>query len=105
MDDTLFYTVTPNPCLDINCTVQSLLKDDVSRIVDKNIMAGGKGYNVARFLHAAGSRVAAAGIIAGKNGSYHLRQLRCLGIKNLFSIRVPGEMRENYNFFLPTARC
>ena len=104
MGTPLFCTVTLNPCLDINCAVSELLPDDVMRITSRTVSPGGKGINVARFLAGAGDRALPVAIIAGDRGSLFLRLLREEGLKRVLGMRVAGETRENYNFFLPTER-
>jgi fructose-1-phosphate kinase PfkB-like protein len=104
MGKPLFCTVTLNPCLDVNCTAPALLFDDIVRIGERTVSPGGKGINVARFLAGMGDRALPAGVVAGANGGLLLDLLRKEGLGKFLSLRVKGETRENYNFFLRTGR-
>ncbi|MCM8805839.1 MAG: hypothetical protein NC825_03800 [Candidatus Omnitrophica bacterium] len=94
-----FYTVCLNPCLDVNCFVDSVKFDDIIRIRQKLVNAGGKGFNVARFLHKYKQKVIPLGLIAGYNGIRLKNLLLSCGIKNIDLLELSGETRESYNFF------
>ncbi len=100
MQKRYFLTVSLNPCLDINCYADDFKIDDVIRIRRKKISAGGKAFNIARFLAACKANVQAAGIFAGYNGRRFTELLKTSRISNTLLLELPGETRENYNFFL-----
>jgi len=99
-----FLTVCLNPCLDVNCYVDNLKIDDIIRIKQKKINAGGKTFNTAKFLSNCGVNVLAIGIIAGNNGRRFSNLLKNSKISHPMLLELPGETRENYNFFLKMDR-
>lgn len=97
-----FVTIGLNPCLDVCCYVDKLKTDDVIRIKEKKISAGGKAFNVAKFLNKCGEHVRPVGICGGYNGIKFKNLLRSENIPTGYLIDIEAEIRENYNFFLKT---
>jgi 1-phosphofructokinase len=84
--------------------VDNLKIDDIIRIKQKKINAGGKTFNTAKFLSNCGVNVLAIGIIAGNNGRRFSNLLKNSKISHPMLLELPGETRENYNFFLKMDR-
>ncbi len=95
-----FITVGLNPCLDINCYVKNFKIDDIARIKEKRISAGGKAFNVAKFLNQYRRIVKPVGIAGGYNGGRFKSLLEKDKIPTEYLFNISGEIRENYNFFL-----
>ena len=105
MKSPFFYAVTLNPCLDVNCYVRNLAFEDVIRIEKKTVLPGGKGFNVAKSLERLGDNVVSIGLKGGRNGVILFDLLGRAGLRKSVPVNVAGEIRENYNFFLPTDAC
>lgn len=103
MQKKYLLTVSLNPCLDVNCYADDFRIDDIIRIKQKKVSAGGKAFNIARFLSGCNASTQAIGIIAGHNGKQFANLLKGSKISNLLLQELPGETRENYNFFLEMA--
>lgn len=95
-----FITIGLNPCLDVNCLVDELKSDDIIRVKLKKITAGGKAFNVAKFLHKYNQHIKPIGVIGGHNGIRFKNLLLKENITADYLIEIDGEIRENYNFFL-----
>ncbi|MCX7705026.1 MAG: PfkB family carbohydrate kinase [bacterium] len=100
-----FVTIGLNPCIDINCIAEKLKVDDVIRIKEKKISAGGKAFNIAKFLYKHNQYVKPIGIIGGHNGIIFKKLLRTENIPVNHLIKINNDIRENYNFFLKMALC
>ncbi len=90
----MICTVTLNPAIDREMTVDSLTFDTVLRATDWRVDCGGKGFNVARMLQSLGVPSVALGFAAGKSGETLGDKLQALGIATDF-VWVQGETRTN----------
>jgi len=62
----MILTVTPNPMLDKTLWVTAFTPGNIHRALRLEILAGGKGINVARSLHLLGEEVVATGFVGGR---------------------------------------
>jgi len=90
----MIFTVTLNPAVDREMTVDTISFDTVLRALDWQVDCGGKGFNVARMLKSLGLSSMALGFAAGKSGEMLADKLQSLGIETDF-IWVEGETRTN----------
>ena len=90
----MIFTVTLNPAVDRELTVDTISFDTVLRALDWQVDCGGKGFNVARMLKSLGISSMALGFAAGKSGEMLAEKLKALGIETDF-IWVEGETRTN----------
>ncbi len=90
----MIFTVTLNPAVDREMTVDAIAFDTVLRASDWRVDCGGKGFNVARMLKSLGISSVALGFAAGKSGEMLNDKLRSLGIETDF-VWVEGETRTN----------
>jgi 1-phosphofructokinase family hexose kinase len=90
----MIFTVTLNPAVDREMTVESIAFDTVLRASDWRVDCGGKGFNVARMLKSLGVSSMALGFAAGKSGEMLRDKLGSLGIETDF-VWVAGETRTN----------
>ncbi len=90
----MIFTVTLNPAVDRELTVDKIAFDTVLRASDWRVDCGGKGFNVARMLESLGISSAALGFAAGKSGEMLDDKLQSLGIETEF-VWVDGETRTN----------
>ena len=90
----MIFTVTLNPAVDRELTVDTISFDTVLRALDWQVDCGGKGFNVARMLKSLGISSMALGFAAGKSGEMLADKLQSLGIETDF-IWVEGETRTN----------
>ena len=90
----MIFTVTLNPAVDRELTVDSITFDTVLRASDWRVDCGGKGFNVARMLKSLGVESTALGFAAGKTGELLDKRLQALGIETDFTW-VEGETRTN----------
>jgi len=91
----MIYTVTVNPCLDEDKYFkQSELVGGTNRAVKSEKYPGGKGIDVSRAIHAAGSRSVATGFIGGHIGKLVQGLLAIEGIECNF-IEIRAETRTN----------
>lgn len=70
----MILALTPNPALDLTCTVDEVRAHHEHRVQQVRTAAGGKGVNVARVLAQLGVRSLAAGPLGGVTGGL-LREL------------------------------
>jgi 1-phosphofructokinase len=70
----MILTVTPNPSLDRTYAIGPLHLGEVNRAAGETVEASGKGVNVSRALHAAGTATLAV-LPAGGTEGEHLREL------------------------------
>jgi fructose-1-phosphate kinase PfkB-like protein len=96
MEENMIYTVTVNPCLDEDkyFDEQSELMIGTNRANGSKKYPGGKGIDVSRAIHAAGSRSIATGFIGGHIGKLIQGLLAIEGIDCEF-IEVRTETRTN----------
>ncbi len=90
----MIFTVTLNPAVDREMTVDNIAFDTVLRATDWRVDCGGKGFNVARMLKSLGVSSVALGFAAGKSGEMLAEKLQSLGIETDF-VWVEGETRTN----------
>jgi len=90
----MIFTVTLNPAVDRELTVDFIAFDTVLRASDWQVDCGGKGFNVARMLKSLGVASTALGFAAGKTGELLDHRLQALGIETDFTW-VEGETRTN----------
>ena len=90
----MIFTVSLNPAVDREMTVDTISFDTVLRALDWQVDCGGKGFNVARMLKSLGISSMALGFAAGKSGEMLADKLKALGIETDF-IWVEGETRTN----------
>ncbi|TKB27550.1 1-phosphofructokinase [Desulfopila sp. IMCC35006] len=90
----MIFTVTLNPAVDREMTVDRIAFDTVLRASDWRVDCGGKGFNVARMLKSLGISSVALGFAAGKSGELLNDKLQALGIETDF-VWVLGETRTN----------
>ena len=84
----MIYTVTFNPSLDYIVDVEDFRLGMTNRTCSEQMMAGGKGINVAIVLRNLGIPSTALGFIAGFTGEEIHRQVEALGISAEF-ISIP----------------
>lgn len=98
----MIVTLTLNPSLDLTYTLaESALGDvDVHRASAATIEGSGKGVNVARDLHAAGSETIAVIPVGGPTGRHLAELLGDAGVPHL-GVPVAGETRINTSVLLP----
>ncbi len=90
----MIFTVTLNPAVDREMTVDNITFDTVLRASDWRVDCGGKGFNVARMLNSLAISSVALGFAAGKSGEMLNDKLESLGIETDF-VWVEGETRTN----------
>ena len=90
----MIYTLTLNPALDLELTVETLTQNQVLRAVHTRTDCGGKGFNVSRALAALGQASTALGFIGGSTGKRLERDLHQMGIGTDFVV-VSDETRTN----------
>lgn len=88
----MILTVTFNPAVDKTYTVENFRIDRVHRPSSWQIIAGGKGINVARVYREMGGEAVATGFLGGHNGDYIQEHLRLEGLTSDF-VRTEGETR------------
>ncbi len=90
----MIYTVTLNPAVDREFTVQAIAFDSVLRAAPARVDYGGKGFNVSRMLKSLGTPSVALGFAGGRSGEFLRDGLEALGIDTDF-VWVEGESRTN----------
>ncbi|MGC9521599.1 MAG: 1-phosphofructokinase [Anaerolineae bacterium] len=90
----MILTVTPNPVLDRTLTVPNIVLNEMSRALETREDWGGKGFNVARALHALGKTSVAMGFVGGATGDKLASGLQALGIRTELT-PIAGETRTN----------
>lgn len=90
----MIYTLTLNPSLDREMTIDAFAFDQVLRAKTTRVDYGGKGLNVSRALATLGESSIALGLIGGATGETLAAGLEGLGIRSAF-VRVEGETRTN----------
>jgi 1-phosphofructokinase family hexose kinase len=90
----MIYTLTLNPAVDRELTVQAVAFDEVLRASEARVDFGGKGFNVSRLLKGLGIASTAVGFLGGRSGELLRTGLQNLGIDTDF-VWVPGETRTN----------
>ena len=90
----MIYTLTLNPALDLDLTVETLTQNKVLRAVHTRTDCGGKGFNVSRALAGLGQASTALGFVGGSTGKRLERGLRQMGINTDF-VLVSDDTRTN----------
>lgn len=90
----MIYTVTLNPAVDYNITIENLKSGEVNRATDENFHFGGKGVNVSLMLTRLGVKNVATGFIGGFSGKAIEDDLKSNRVKTEF-YRVDGNTRLN----------
>ena len=91
----MFYTMTLNPALDYNMTLQEFAPAMVNRAAKEEIIPGGKGLMVSRMLKNLGIESTAFGLVAGFTGAELTRMVHELGIRTSFVSLPEGMTRIN----------
>lgn len=91
----MFYTMTLNPALDYNMTLDTFEAGRVNRAVKEEIIPGGKGLMVSRMLRNLGVESTAFGLVAGFTGEELTRLVHGLGIRTDFVKLPEGATRIN----------
>jgi 1-phosphofructokinase family hexose kinase len=97
----VIYTLTLNPALDRELTVDSIAFDSVLRAKASRVDYGGKGFNVSRMLRSLGVQSVAMGYAGGRTGDMLEEGLNHLGIETDF-VRIDGETRTNISIVSTT---
>ncbi|MFZ5927765.1 MAG: 1-phosphofructokinase family hexose kinase [Acidobacteriota bacterium] len=90
----MILTLTANPAIDRNVTVDRLVFDDRAYILDTRKSAGGRGINASCVIHSFGGQTLAIAICGGKAGRQLEEYLGCCGFPCEF-VRVRSEIRTN----------
>ena len=90
----MIYTVTLNPAVDLELTVDQFQFDSVSRALSSQMDCGGKGFNVSRMLANLDTPSTTLGFVGGKSGERLEQMLHDLGIETDFNW-IDGETRTN----------
>lgn len=87
-------TVTLNPAIDKNYTVEKLAPEHKLRCPNPRIDPGGGGINVSKALKELGADSLALFFSGGRNGAYLQDLLKELSL-NIYTIQIEGETRES----------
>jgi len=87
----MFYTMTLNPALDYNMTLNEFARSRVNRSVKEEMIPGGKGLMVSRMLKNLGIESTAFGLVAGFTGAELTRMVHDLGVRTSF-VSLPNGM-------------
>ena len=90
----MIYTLTLNPAIDRELTVDKVEYDKVLSALEARVDLGGKGFNVSRMLMSLGTTSVAVGFVGGNTGRRLQDGLNTLGIGSDF-VWVEGETRTN----------
>lgn len=90
----MIYTLTLNPAIDRELTVEKVEYDAVLSAIRARVDIGGKGFNVSRLLKSMGRTNTALGFIGGRTGDRLLHGLQDLDIQTDF-VSISGETRTN----------
>ncbi len=91
----MFYTMTLNPALDYNMTLQEFTEGRVNRSVKEEMIPGGKGIMVSRMLKNLGVESTAFGLVAGFTGAELVRMVHEAGVRTNFVSLPSGMTRIN----------
>jgi len=94
----VIITVTLNPAIDRIVYVDSLKENSVNKVLEANVLPGGKGINVSKVIKLLEGDVTATGIIAGRNGEFIEERLKEKEILTDF-IYAEGETRVNIKIY------
>ena len=90
----MIYTVTLNPVLDRQYSVEEIIPNEVLRARDCQTDLGGKGFNVSRAMLRLGVPSVAVGFVGGLTGKQLSEGLDELGIQTDF-VQIAEETRTN----------
>ncbi len=90
----MIVTVTCNPAIDQNVSVDRLVFDDRAYILDQRHSAGGRGINASCVIHAFGGQTLALAISGGKSGRLMEEYLSTCGFA-FELVRIRHEIRKN----------
>ena len=90
----MIYTLTLNPAIDRELTVEKVEFDAVLSALKAQVDIGGKGFNVSRLLKSMGMPSTALGFIGGRTGERLRHGLEALDIATDF-VSISGETRTN----------
>jgi len=90
----MIYTLTLNPAIDRELTVEKVEYDAVLSAIKAQVDIGGKGFNVSRLLKSMGTSNTALGFVGGRTGERLRHGLRDLDIETDF-VSISGETRTN----------
>jgi 1-phosphofructokinase len=96
----MIYTVTLNPAIDKTFVVDHLGINEISRVQEVFVEAGGKGFNVSRALLRSGIPSKSIGFLGGTTGGELLEGLSNDGI-DVIPVTIQGETRVNQVFLEP----
>jgi len=91
----LVVTLTINPAIDRTITVDRLVFEDRGYILDRSDVAGGRGINAARVIHALGGKTIALLTSGGETGAKMEKSLSTMGFPYQI-VRVRQESRTNF---------
>ncbi len=98
-------TVTLNPCVDCNLSVDGFTKGGLNRVAAERKYYSGKGINVSYVLNNMSQANVATGILFGSTGKAIKESLDKAGIKNDFVYSDAGENRTNIKVVDLTDDC
>ena len=90
----MIYTLTLNPAIDREFTVNTVEFDTVLQAIESQVDFGGKGFNVSRLLKSMGTPSMAIGFVGGRAGEQMRDGLRLLEITTDF-VWISEETRTN----------
>ena len=90
----MIYTLTLNPAIDREFTVNAVEFDTVLQATESQVDFGGKGFNVSRLLKSMGTPSTAIGFVGGRSGEQMRDGLRLLEITTDF-VWISEETRTN----------
>ena len=90
----LILTLTINPALDRNFTVDRLAFEDRGYILSRSESPGGRGINASRVIHSFGGKTLALTTMGGAKGVVFEKLSQGIGFP-LELVRIKGEMRTN----------
>ncbi len=93
--ESLIITLTANPAIDVNFTVDRLVFDDRAYIQATAESAGGRGVNAACVLHSFGAKLLAVATSGGASGE-QFEQLLCGCGFPVEVVRISQEIRRNF---------
>ena len=90
----MILTLTLNPAIDRNMTVDKLVFDDRAYILSRREAAGGRGINASCVLHSFGAETLAIAICGGRTGKHLEEYLSVCGFE-FDLVRVKNDIRIN----------
>ncbi|MBL8173457.1 MAG: 1-phosphofructokinase family hexose kinase [Bryobacterales bacterium] len=92
----MILTLTVNPAIDRNITVDQLVFEDRAYILDTREAAGGRGINNSCVIHSFGGKTTAVCTAGGETGARLKQLLRCCGY-GVETVEVQAPTRTNLN--------